>query len=171
MSMARYLSASGQKAFIICTLAAFVCAASGLRAGSGPRQTPAQAPAAPQADPFIFDSDSVLVILTVSAEVAPDVDAAMAKVKDVLAKSEKPERKQQAGHWRVTKSDGLQGGMQIYFMMIDAVVKNTSYSPFVIMLDGGVPGPEVKAAHDKIFPNIKGFNIVPVKSLVYMSGK
>ena len=61
-----------------------------------------------------FSSDSTLVLMQVSVASTADFEAAMAKVKEVLAKSDKPERKQQAAHWQVIKAEAAQQRQRVY---------------------------------------------------------
>jgi len=137
------------------------------------QQTPAQPPAAAaqDQDPFKFQIDTpMLMILSIAPEGGADFEAAMAKVKEVLAKSDKPERKQQAAHWKVTKAEAQQGGNLMYMFALDQVVKDVTYSPFLILQEGGVPPADVKALYDKIAPTIKGINILAYKTVVDMGG-
>jgi len=164
-----------RRAALIAGVVAVAGAASIVRAQQTPPatpQTPAPAAAAqePQ-DPFKFQVDTpMLMILSIAPEGGADFEAAMAKVKEVLAKSEKPERKQQAAHWKVTKAEAQQGGNLMYMFALDQVVKDVTYSPFLILAEGGIPPADVKAMYDKIAPTIKGINILAYKTVIDMNG-
>src|SRR5262249_31579866 len=81
------------------------CVAGMLLLSSSPvfAQQPAAAPAA-QANPFIFPGDAGVVLNFVKADKAGDFEMILGKVKEALAKSDKPERKQQATGWKVFKA-------------------------------------------------------------------
>ena len=57
-------------------------------------QTPQSKPEAP--DALVFNADRMLVSVRVAEAFATDFEVTMGKVKEVLAKSDKPERRQQA---------------------------------------------------------------------------
>jgi hypothetical protein len=158
-----------RRAALIAGVVALAGAAPIVRAQQTPQTPAAAAPAQEQADPFKFPADTpMLMILSVAPEGGADFEAAMAKVKEVLAKSDKPERKQQAAHWKVTKAEAQQGGNLMYMFALDQVVKDVTYSPFLILAEGGVPPADVKAMYEKIAPNIKGINILTYKTVIDM---
>jgi hypothetical protein len=153
-------------AFVVLILAAVVCAASGTDAQPAQGQTlPSAAPK--PADSFIFDSDAVIVVLTVAPESTADFEAMLTRVKEILAKTEKPDRKKQAAHWKVTKGESLVGGMQLYFMTVENVVKGVTYSPFQILAEGGMTATEVKTKFGSI---LKGMDVIGLKPVVDMGG-
>jgi hypothetical protein len=173
MSVLKIVPASVQRAAVLVGLAAVICAASSVRAQQTLPQTQPQQPAAPaqESDPFKFQNDTpVLLILSMTPEAGVEFEATMAKVKEVLAKSTKPERKQQAAHWKVTKAEVPQGGNVMYMFALDAVVKDVTYSPFVILTEGGVPAADVTAMYNKVVPGLKGLNFLPYKTLIDMNG-
>ena len=128
---------------------------------------PAQAATPP--DPMMFSVDRILVSFTVAEGSAADFEAVMTKVKEVLAKSEKPERKQQAAHWKILKLEGTPGADLTYFFVIDQVVKGASYDPFKILAEGLTPE-EVKALYDKVSAGVKGIRTAPLNKILDMGG-
>jgi hypothetical protein len=87
------------------------------------------AQAEPAKNPFMFMSDGSLLINYVKPEKAADFEMVMGKVKEALAKSEKPERKGQAEGWKVFKTDlPGPGGAVTYFMIVDPVIKGNDYN-------------------------------------------
>jgi hypothetical protein len=68
-------------------------------AGQAPAQ---QAQAAPAAR--VFASDAGMVLNFIKPDKTADFEAVMAKLKEALQKSEKPERKQQAASWQIFKA-------------------------------------------------------------------
>lgn len=129
----------------------------------------APAPAAPPADNMMFSVDQILVSFTIAEGSAADFEAVMAKVKEVLSKSEKPERKAQAAHWKVIKLEGPPGADLTYFFLIDQVVKGASYDPFKILAEGLAPD-EVRKLYDKVSTGVKGIRTAPLGKIVDMGG-
>jgi len=86
-----------------------------------------QAQAAPTAR--VFASDAGMVLNFIKADKTADFEAVVAKLKEALQKSEKPERKQQAASWKVFRSpDPAAGGAALYVFMIDPSVKGADYT-------------------------------------------
>ena len=134
-----------------------------------PAAQTAPAPAAAPPDPMMFAVDRILVSFTVAEGSAADFETVMAKVKDVLAKSEKPERKQQAAHWKILKLEGTPGADLTYFFVIDQVVKGASYDPFKILAES-LTAEEVKALYDKVSTGVKGIRTAPLNKILDMGG-
>jgi hypothetical protein len=77
----------------------------------------------------VFASDAGMVLNFIKADKTADFEAVLAKLKEALQKSEKPERKQQAASWKVFKSpDPAAGGNVLYVFMIDPAVKDADYT-------------------------------------------
>jgi len=89
---------------------------------------PAQAAqAAPTAR--TFGNDAGMVLNFIKSDKTADFEAVIAKLKEALAKSEKPERKEQAKSWQVFKSpDPAQGGNVLYVFVINPAVKGADYT-------------------------------------------
>jgi hypothetical protein len=114
-----------------------------------PPQTPpaapagaAQAPAGPTTPPPAvpasrkFTSDGGMIFNIIKPDKGPDFEAVMAKVKEALARSDNPKRKQMALSWRVFK--GLEtgpGGNLVYIFWFDPPVKDEDYSITGILSD------------------------------------
>ena len=101
-----------------------------LASGVVPAAQPSPAAQADAAkNPFMFMSDGSLLINYVKPDKTADFEMVMGKVKEALAKSEKPERKAQAEGWKVFKTD-LPGpsGAVTYFAIVDPVVKGNDYN-------------------------------------------
>lgn len=111
---------------------ALVMASAGVAVAQTPpaQQTP---PAGQQAQPApapqpTFNGDVAIVLHYIKADKAADFEGAMQKVKEGLLKSQNPERKQQAGGWKVVKSPDPAGeGQVLYLWVIDPVVKGADY--------------------------------------------
>jgi hypothetical protein len=86
-----------------------------------------QAQAAPTTR--VFASDAGMVLNFIKADKTADFEAVVAKLKEALQKSEKPERKQQAASWKVFKSpEPAAGGNALYVFIIDPSVKGADYT-------------------------------------------
>jgi len=96
---------------------------------------PAQ-PAAPANNPFVFPGDGGVILNFVKADKTADFESVLGKVKEGLAKSEKPERKQQASGWKVFKAtEPGPSGAVIYVFVMDPVVKGADYSVGNILVE------------------------------------
>jgi hypothetical protein len=103
-----------------------------------PAQPPAAAAAAPTARTFA--SDGGMVLNFVKPDKTADFEAVIAKLKEALAKSEKPERKEQAKTWKVFKSpDPAAGGNALYVFVIDPAVKGADYTVSNILAEAFPP--------------------------------
>ena len=91
-------------------------------------QTPAsQAQAAPTTR--VFGSDAGMVLNFIKADKTMDFEGVVAKLKEALQKSQRPERKQQAASWKVFKSpEPAAGGNALYVFIVDPVVKGADYT-------------------------------------------
>ena len=87
--------------------------------------------AAAQAAPTTrtFASDGGMVLNFIKPDKTADFEAVVAKLKEALQKSAKPERKQQAASWKVFKSpDPAAGGNVLYVFVIDPAIKGADYT-------------------------------------------
>lgn len=103
---------------------------------------PTAAPAAPATPPPAvpasrkFTSDSGVMFSVIKPDKTADFEAVLARVKEALAKSQDPKRKQQALSWRVLK--GLEagpGGNVVYLWLLDPAVKDEDYSITTILAE------------------------------------
>ena len=82
----------------------------------------------PPAKPVLtINSDAAIVTLLIKPDKTADFELVLNKLKEALAKSEKPERKQQAAGWKIVKSSQMAQGNAVYIMIIDPVVKGQEY--------------------------------------------
>jgi len=76
-----------------------------------------------------FSGDAVIQAFSVNADKTADYEKVIAQLKDALAKSTKPEAKQQAAGWKVLKNATPNpDGSIVYVHVIDPVVKDADYS-------------------------------------------
>ena len=94
---------------------------------AGASTAAAQAPAEPTKPVLTINSDAAIITLLIKPDKTADFEVVLNKLKDALAKSEKPERKQQAAGWKIVKSSQLAQGNAVYIMIIDPVVKGQEY--------------------------------------------
>jgi len=121
---------------IVLGIAAGVMAVGTVYAQTPATQTPPaqQAAAAPAAR--TFGSDAGMVLNFIKPDKTADFEAIIAKLKEALQKSDKPERKQQAASWKVFKSpDQAAGGNVLYVFMIDPSVKGADYTVSTILAE------------------------------------
>lgn len=100
--------------------------------GTAPQPTGPPPPAVPASRKFT--SDGGMIINVIKPDKTADFEAVMARVKDALAKSDNPKRKQMALSWRVFK--GLEagpGGNYVYIFWFDPPVKDEDYQITAIL--------------------------------------
>jgi len=108
------------------------------QAPAAPAPAPAtQAPAAPAPPPGIsFDSDAGILIMYIKPDKTADFETAMAKLRDALSKSEKPERKQQAAGWKLYKAaEPGPNGSVTYVNVMSPALKGADYTMTKILYE------------------------------------
>jgi hypothetical protein len=76
-----------------------------------------------------YSGDAVVAAYVVNAGKEADYEKVIATLKDALAKSSKPEAKQQLAGWKVVKNSANQpDGSPLYLHIITPVVKDADYS-------------------------------------------
>jgi hypothetical protein len=143
-------------------------------AGSVYAQEPA-APAEPapaaQATPpnaRMFTHDAGLFLVFIKPDKTADYEAVIGRLKEALAKSEKPERKEQAASWKVFKSaDPAGGGNVLYVITVDPAVKNADYD-IVNILSEAFPA-EAQALYNQYVGALaQGMNIVNLQLVSHL---
>ena len=134
----------------------------------------AQAPPAQQAQAAptvrVFASGAGMVLNFIKPDKTADFEAVMAKLKEALQKSAKPERKQQAATWKVFKSpDPAAGGNVLYVFVIDPSVKGADYNVIQLLIEG-FTNAEVQTLYTQYAGALASQNIVNL-SLVADLGK
>jgi hypothetical protein len=171
MELSGSLSAWSRRVAAVAGLAAVVTAGSVVAASFDSRST--SDPVAlslhgqDQPDHMVFQSDVQLVYFFIAPTHTQDFEFTMSKVREVLMKSEKPERQQQARGMRIFKvaTPGNDGNIS-YVLMLDPVVKGLTYDVFKILAEG-LPYDDVKQLYDKLQPGYKGAsptNVSEIKS-------
>ena len=134
-------SAAGRRPGLIALgLFAGVLSASAAFAQAAPAQAAPAAQAAAAPTTRVFTSDGAMVLNFIKPDKGADFEAVIAKLKEALQKSEKPERKQQAQSWKVFKSpDPAAGGNLLYVFVIDPAVKEADYTVSNILAEAFPP--------------------------------
>ena len=99
------------------------------------------APVQAQQNQRLFTGDAGLWLHFVKPDKTADFEAVVAKLKEVLQKSEKPERKQQAATWKIFKqADPVPaGGNVLYVFFLDPSVKDVDYTVSTLLAEGLPP--------------------------------
>ena len=126
-------TADRRPGWIALALAASLMVAAPLSAQT--EEAAAQAQAEPAAR--LFASDGGMVLNFIKPDRTADFEAVMAKLKEALQNSDKPERQQQAASWKVFRSpDPAAGGNVLYVFVIDPSVKDADYTVSTILAEG-----------------------------------
>lgn len=102
------------------------------------QQTPAQqTPAAPQSkEPRLaFTGDAGIFLYQVKPDQTAMFEELITKVKDGLAKSDNPVRKQQLQGWKVYKAAEPMGANALYVVVADPAVKAAEYDLFMLLAE------------------------------------
>lgn len=107
--------------------------------GSLQAQTSAENPSQPhqaQNNARVFASDAGMVLNFIKPEKTGDFEAVVARLREALQKSDKPERKQQAASWKVFRASepGVNGSV-LYVFSIDPAVKGADYTVTTILAE------------------------------------
>jgi hypothetical protein len=89
-------------------------------------QQPAQ-PAQPAAANATFSGDTGILLVQIKPDQTAAYEGLLAKLKEALAKSDKPERKAMAAGWKVYKSGDPMGGNTLYVHIVDKVSPGQDY--------------------------------------------
>jgi hypothetical protein len=105
------------------------------RAGFAQEQGAHQAPAASAVR--MFASDAGLVLNFIKPDKTGDFETVVAKLREALSRSDKPERKQQARSWKVFRAvePGANGSV-LYIFSIDPAIKGADYTVSTILAEG-----------------------------------
>ena len=103
-------------------------------AGAAQAPAAAQSAAVPATRPFTADAG--IMFSVIKPDKVADFEMVMGRVKDGLAKSTDPQRKQQALSWRVFKGvEAGPGGNIIYIWLVDPPVKDADYTVTAILTE------------------------------------
>jgi hypothetical protein len=108
-----------------------------------PAQQQAQPAQQQQAAKLTFDGDVALWSVSIKPDKTADFEMVIAKLKEALMKSDKPEAKQQAAGWKIMRGVKDAQGNVIYTHIINPVVPGADYSVMEIIY-GAFPDPMVR---------------------------
>jgi hypothetical protein len=101
---------------------------------------PGAAQAAPQAEKkeprMSFSGDAGVFLYQIKPDQTAVFEELVTKVKDVLAKSDKPERKQQLTSWKLYKANEPSGANTLYVFLADPAVKGAEYDLLMLLAEG-----------------------------------
>ncbi len=164
MSVLRIVPATGRRLVMAAGVALAILASTAAPALA--QDPPPAAPAQEAPDPMKFTHDRILLYFLIADSGVAIFEDILAKTKAILDKSEKPERKQQATSYKVSKVEGPgQPGIVTYFAVLEPVIKEASYDPFKILAEG-MPPDEVRALYDKFIPHLKGISASPFRPIM-----
>lgn len=84
---------------------------------------------APEPDKPVFtlNCDAAIITILIKPDKTAEFEQVLAKLKEALQHSDKPERRAQAAGWQVFRSSQMAQGNAVYIMRIDPVVKGQEY--------------------------------------------
>lgn len=131
---------------------------------------PVTAPVPPRPQgPYEFTTDLGAFLIVVKSDKAASFDAAMARLKQVIAAGSNKDLKAQATGWRVLKSaEDATAGTITYLWLIDPVAKTTSYDPIVILKE--LSPADVQPVYDQLQASIASITRVGLRELLKMGG-
>jgi hypothetical protein len=144
-------------------------AAAPLEAQAPAAQQPAAAAPAdaakPVANPRVFPNDGGLVLNFIKPDKVADFEEVIAKLKEALGKSDKPERKEQLAGWKIYKSPDPAGANTLFVFVIDPAVKGADYQVSNIIAEA-FPAAEANTILKKYAEAYaQGMNIVNLQRL------
>ena len=100
------------------------------------QSSPSQQTAQSTSNVRMFGSDAGMVLNFIKPDKTSDFEAVVAKLSEALQKSDKPERKQQAGSWKVFRAlePGANGSV-LYVFTIDPAVTGADYTVSTILAE------------------------------------
>jgi hypothetical protein len=104
---------------------------------SAQAQPQAQAHQSAAPPTHVFASDAGMVLNFIKPDHTADFEEVIGRLKEALAKSDKPERKQQAASWKVFRAvePGANGSV-LYVFQIDPAVSGADYTVSTILAEG-----------------------------------
>lgn len=100
------------------------------------QQPPAQQPAAPKEPGLTFTGEAGVLLFQIKPDQTAAFEDLLARVKDVLTKSEDPVRKQQLTGWKTYKAEEPMGANALYVLHVDPVVKGAEYDLLRLLVEG-----------------------------------
>jgi hypothetical protein len=127
---------------------------------------PAFAQDPPAAPVLPLEGDAATITVLIKPDKTADFEEVLGKLKEALAKSDKPERKEQAAGWNIYKTSTAVQGNTAYIMYINPVVKGAEYD--ISRLIAEVFPTEVTALFEKYKGAFAGRGITPLTKFMSM---
>ena len=93
----------------------------------------------PISSPRLFAADGAIILNFIKPDKVADFELVIAKLKEALAKSDKPERKSQATAWKVFRSPDPAGDNVLFVFVIDPAVKGADYQVSNLIAEAFTP--------------------------------
>jgi hypothetical protein len=130
---------------------------------------PGTQPAAPAAPKLTFPTPAGILLVQVKPDQASAFEEMIGKVRGGLAKSDKPELKQQANSWKVYRANEPMGGNTLFVVVIDPAMPNTEYQFLQVLNNTLTPdeqrAPETQEMYKRYaaaIANMNRLNVTPV---------
>ena len=120
----------------------------------------AQEPAKPV---LTLDGDAAVITLLIKPDKTAEFESVIAKLKEALGKSDKPERKAQLAGLKIFKSSAQASGNDVYIFILDPVVKDQEYD--ITRLIAEVFPVEVQSVFEKYKAAFAGRAIASLKKV------
>lgn len=101
-----------------------------------PAQTQPAATDKPKEPRMSFTGDSGVFLFQIKPDQTAVFEELVGKVKESLAKSEKPERQQQLAGWKLYKAAEPMGANALYVFVADPTVKGAEYDLLMLLAEG-----------------------------------
>ena len=102
------------------------------------------------AQALTFNGDTAILTVAIKPDKTAAFEGIMAKVREALMKSDKPERKQQAAGWKVVKSPtAMKDGTIMYMHVLSPVVKGADYTILALLYEANTDPAQQKALFEQ----------------------
>jgi hypothetical protein len=138
-----------------------------------PAQTqpaPAQGTEKPKEPRMSFNAEAGVFLFQIKPDQTAVFEELVTKVKDALAKSDKPERKQQLAAWRLYKAAEPMGANTLYVFVADPAIKGAEYDLLMLLAEGLGPAAGTPENQELFKKYVNAFaagasrlNLTPVK--------
>jgi hypothetical protein len=115
---------------------------------------------------LLLEGDAATITILIKPDKTADFEFVLGRLKEALAKSEKPERKEQAAGWNIYKTSQAVQGNVAYIMVINPVVKGAEYD--ISKLISEVFPVEVQEIFQKYKDSFAGRGITPLTKFLSM---
>lgn len=126
----------------------------------------AQDPPAADKPVLLLDGDAATITILIKPDKTADFEFVLGRLKEALAKSDKPQRKEQAAGWNIYKTSQNVQGNVAYIMVINPVVKGAEYD--ISKLISEVFPVEVQEIFQKYKDSFAGRGITPLTKFMSM---